>query len=60
MQLDSLYGYCPKLLDTNFSDKVVYTNSAGPDQTVPKVIFQQRKKMQKKKKKKKRKKKRIK
>ena len=51
MQLDSLYGYCPKLLDTNFSDKVVYTNSAGPDQTVPKVIFQQRKKNAKKKKK---------
>ena len=35
---DPLYVYavkCPKILNTKVSDKMVYVNSADPDQTTP-------------------------
>ena len=30
-----LYGKCPKISNTKVSDKVIYANSADPDQTAP-------------------------
>ena len=32
----TMYGKCPKYLFTKLSDKMVYANSADPDQTTPK------------------------
>ena len=30
-----IYGKCPKNLNTKVSDKMIYANSADPDQTAP-------------------------
>ena len=30
-----MYGKCPKISNTKVSDKIVYANSADPDQTAP-------------------------
>ena len=32
---NSIYGKCPKILNTKVSDKMPYANSADPDQPAP-------------------------
>ena len=33
----SIYGKCPKISNTKFSDKMAFASSADPDQTAPEV-----------------------